>query len=233
MKEVFPDTARVSDDGHLLVGGCDTVELTERFGTPLLVFDRATLEARAKAFSSVLEPARVHYAGKALCCVAVLEVVRDLGLSLDVCTGGELATALAADFPTERITFHGNNKSEMELRMALDEGVGKIVVDSFDEIDRLASMDAAADLMVRVTPGVEAHTHEYVQTGQEDSKFGFTLAEGVALEAVKRAMEIPGCELAGIHAHIGSNIFEMGAFDLAIERMADLLAEARERFGFR
>src|SRR5688500_10996262 len=154
MKEVFPDTARVSEEGHLVIGGCDAVDLADRFGTPVLVLDRATLEARAKAFSSVLEPARVHYAGKALCCVGVLEVVRDLGLSLDVCTGGELATALAASFPTERITFHGNNKSETELQMALDAGVGRIVVDSFDEIGRLDRMGAHVDLMVRVTPGV-------------------------------------------------------------------------------
>ncbi|MBW3595494.1 MAG: diaminopimelate decarboxylase [Actinobacteria bacterium] len=232
MKEVFPDTARVSDDGHLVIGGCDTVEIADRFGTPVMVLDRATLEARAKAFASVLEPARVHYAGKALCCVAVLEIVRDLGLSLDVCTGGELATALAASFPTERITFHGNNKSDAELRMALDAAVGRIVVDSFDEIDRLDRMDATADLMVRVTPGVEAHTHEYVQTGQEDSKFGFTLAEGVALEAVRRARDAGNCTLHGIHAHIGSQIFELSAFDLAIERVADFLASARDELGF-
>lgn len=232
MEKVFPDTARVSQEGHLVLGGCDTVELAERFGTPLMVFDRATLEARAKAFSSVLEPSRVHYAGKALCCVAVLEVVRDLGLSVDVCSGGELATALAAEFPTDRITFHGNNKSKAELEMALDESVGRIVVDSFDEIARLDDMGAAADLLVRVTPGVEAHTHEYVQTGQEDSKFGFTLADGVALEALRRASKAASCELVGIHAHIGSQIFELSAFDLAVERLAEFLAIARDDFGF-
>ena len=232
MKEVFPDTSRVSDEGHLVIGGCDAVELAERFGTPMMVFDRATLEARAKAFSSVLEPARVHYAGKALCCVGVLEVVRDLGLSLDVCSGGELATALAASFPTERITFHGNNKSPAELEMGIGSGVGKIVVDSFDEIDRLDRMGASVDLMVRVTPGVEAHTHEYVQTGQEDSKFGFTLAEGVAMEALRRAQSAGDCTLRGIHAHIGSQIFELSAFDLAVERIADFLARARDEIGF-
>ena len=232
MKEVFPDTAQVSEDGHLVLGGCDVVELADRFGTPLMVFDRATIEARAKSFSSVLDPHRVHYAGKALCCVAVLEIIRDLGLSLDVCSGGELTTAMAAGFPMDRITFHGNNKSEAELQMALDEGVGKIVVDSFDEIDRLDRMNAAADLMVRVTPGVEAHTHEYVQTGQEDSKFGFTLAEGVALEALRRASRAGNCTLRGVHAHIGSQIFELSAFDLAVERIADFLAAARDDFGF-
>ena len=232
MKEVFPDTARVAEDGHLTIGGCDVVDVAERFGTPVMVFDRATLEARAKSFSSVLEPARVHYAGKALCCVAILEVVRDLGLSLDVCSGGELATALAASFPPDRITFHGNNKSIAELEMALEAGVGKVVVDSFDEIDRLGDLDAEVDLMVRVTPGVEAHTHEYVQTGQEDSKFGFTLAEGVALEALRRASKAGRCTLRGVHAHIGSQIFELSAFDLAIERIADFLALARDDFGF-
>lgn len=232
MKDVFPDTARVSENGHLTIAGCDTVELAERFGTPLMIFDRATLEARAKAFSSALEPSRVHYAGKALCTVAVLEVVRDLGLSLDVCTGGELTTALAASFPMERITFHGNNKSEDELRMAVEAGVGRIVVDSFDEIDRLDRINAKADLMIRVTPGVEAHTHEYVQTGQEDSKFGFTLAEGVALEAVRRASKAGDCTLRGIHAHIGSQIFELSAFDLAVERLAEFLATARDDNGF-
>lgn len=232
MKDVFPDTARVSENGHLTIAGCDAVELAERFGTPMMILDRATLEARAKAFSSALEPSRVHYAGKALCTVAVLEIVRDLGLSLDVCTGGELATARAASFPPERITFHGNNKSEDELKMALDAGVGRIVVDSFDEIDRLDRMNANADLMIRVTPGVEAHTHEYVQTGQEDSKFGFTLAEDVALEAVRRASNAGECTLLGVHAHIGSQIFELSAFDLAVERLADFLAAARDDNGF-
>jgi len=232
VKEVFPDTARVSDDDHLVIGGCDAVEIAGRFGTPVIVLDRATLEARAKAFASVLEPSHVHYAGKALCCIAVLEVVRDLGLSLDVCTGGELATALAASFPTERITFHGNNKSDAELEMALDARVGRIVVDSFDEIERLDRMDATADLMVRVTPGVEAHTHEYVQTGQEDSKFGFTLANGVALEALRRASTAGACTLVGVHAHIGSQIFELSAFDLAVERLAEFLESARDEIGF-
>jgi diaminopimelate decarboxylase len=128
--------------------------------------------------------------------------------------------------------FHGNNKSSEELALARDAGVGHIVVDSFEEIDRLAEVGVATKLLIRVTPGVEAHTHEFVQTGQEDSKFGFSLADGIALDAVKRAMEIPGCELTGIHAHIGSNIFELAAFELAVERLADVLAEARDRHGF-
>ena len=231
MKDVLPITASASPDGHLIVGGCDAVELAVRFGTPIVVFDRATFEARARLYSGALAADHIHYAGKSFCCVAICQLVDELGLSLDVCTGGELATALAAGFPTERITFHGNNKSEMELRTANEVGVGRIVVDSFDEIDRLAACGVETKLMIRVTPGVEAHTHEYVQTGQEDSKFGFTLHDGVALEAIKRTSEVPGCEFVGLHAHIGSQIFELAAFDLAIDRLAGLAGEAKRAHG--
>ncbi|HET7483402.1 MAG TPA: diaminopimelate decarboxylase [Actinomycetota bacterium] len=230
MKDVFPDTARVVD-GHLVIAGCDAADLADRFGTPVIVVDRATLEGRAKAFTSVVAPDHIYYAGKAFCCVGILEVVRDLGLSLDVCSGGELTTAVTAGFPTERIIFHGNNKSEVELQMAHEAGVGRIVADSFDELDRIERLGVETDLLLRLTPGVEAHTHEFVQTGQEDSKFGFTLGSGIALDAVRRALEIPGCSLVGVHAHIGSQIFELTAFDLAIERLADFLVAAKERFG--
>ena len=232
MKEVFPHTATTTSEGHLSVGGCDAVDLAERFGTPLVVFDRATFEERARTYTSALEPSHVHYAGKSFCCVAICQLVDQLGLSLDVCSGGELATALAAGFPPERITFHGNNKSERELKAAQEAGVGRVVVDSFDEIERLAVCGVKTKLMIRVTPGVEAHTHEFVQTGQEDSKFGFSLHDGIALEAIKRASEVPGCDLAGLHAHIGSQIFELAAFDLAIQRLAELAAEAKSAHGF-
>ena len=232
MKDVLPFSAETSPEGHLVIGGLDTVDLAQRFGTPVVVFDRATFEARARTYASALDPAQVHYAGKSFCCVAICELVDRLGLSLDVCTGGELATALAAGFPPGRITFHGNNKSEAELKAAQEAGVGRVVVDSFDEIDRLASCGVKTKLMIRVTPGVEAHTHEFVQTGQEDSKFGFSLHDGIALEAIKRASEVPGCDLAGLHAHIGSQIFELAAFDLAIDRLAELAAEAKSAHGF-
>ena len=231
MKDILPLTAESSSEGHLVVGGCDATELAERFGTPLVVFDRATFEERAQLYSTALDPDHVHYAGKSFCCVAICELVDSLGLALDVCTGGELATALAAGFPAARITFHGNNKSEAELRAANDAGVGRIVVDSSDEIERLIACDVRTKLLIRVTPGVEAHTHEFVQTGQEDSKFGFTLHDGVALEAIKRAMEVPGCEFVGLHAHIGSQIFELAAFDLAIERLAALAGDAHRAHG--
>jgi diaminopimelate decarboxylase len=232
MKELLPVTARTTDEDHLELGGLDATEIAARFGTPVLVFDRETFEGRARAYASALDSEHVYYAGKSFCCVALCELTAGLGLSMDVCSGGELATALAGGFPPERILFHGNNKSEAELRKAAEVGVGRIVVDSFDEIERLASCGVRTKLLIRVTPGVEAHTHEFVQTGQEDSKFGFGLHDGAALEAVKRASQIPGCDLVGLHAHIGSQIFELAAFDLAIERLADLAAEASKEHSF-
>ncbi len=229
---MLPDSARANETGHLEIAGIDAVDLATRFGTPVVVFDRKTFEARARAYSSALASEQVFYAAKSFCCVAICELAKELGLGIDVCTGGELATALEAQFPPERIIFHGNNKSLLELEQARNAKVGRIVVDSFEEIERIAEVGVQTKLLIRVTPGVEAHTHEYVQTGQEDSKFGFSLAEGVALEAIKRATEAPGCELTGVHAHIGSQIFELAAFDLAIERLADVLAEARTQVGF-
>jgi diaminopimelate decarboxylase len=232
MDEVLPLTATITNEDHLSVGGCDVVDLASRYGTPLMVFDRATFEERARAYASALAPDRVFYAGKAFCCVAVCELLNGVGLGLDVCTGGELATAEAAGFPAERIIFHGNNKSLDELAMAASAGVGRIVVDSIEEIDRLVRAGVRTDILARITPGVEAHTHEFVQTGQEDSKFGFALSDGLALQGLKRAAEVPGCDLVGIHAHIGSQIFELAAFDLAIRRLAAFLAQARDELEF-
>ncbi len=219
-------------NGRLQLAGCDVIELAERFGTPLILLDRATFETRAKSYASALEPARVFYAGKALCCVAVCQMVDALGLSLDVCTGGELETARRAGFPMDRIVFHGNNKSIRELETARDLGVGRIVVDSFEEIAHLQDLGARSRLLVRITPGVEAHTHEFIQTGQEDSKFGFTLAEGIALEAIKRASAIASAPLVGVHAHIGSQIFEVAGFDLAVKALAGFLRETKDELGF-
>jgi diaminopimelate decarboxylase len=227
---VFPDTAEISAAGHLLVGARDVVDLAGEFGTPVIVFDRATLERRVAAFADVVGPPNVIYAGKAFLCVAVCEMLRDLGLGLDVCSGGELATALAADFPPERLVFHGNNKSVDELEMASAAGVARVVADSFDELGRLAGVGWTGKVLVRVTPGVEAHTHEYVQTGHEDSKFGFTLADGIALEGLRQAAAA-GLDVAGLHAHIGSQIFEKEAFELAAARLAGLAADARAELG--
>ena len=233
MRSILPDGATTGPDGHLVVGGADVVDLVAEFGSPLVVFDRGTFEARARSYAGAFEdPSSVAYAGKSFICVAICQLVDALGLSLDVCTGGELGTALAAGFPVDRIVFHGNNKSLAELEAAGRAGVGRIVVDSFEEIERIAEAGVHAKLLVRVTPGVEAHTHEFVQTGQEDSKFGFGLGDGIALDAVKRALEIPGCELVGVHAHIGSQIFELAAFDLAVERLATFVLETKDRYGF-
>jgi diaminopimelate decarboxylase len=232
MDEVLPLTASITDEDHLSIGGCDVVDLAARFGTPLIVFDRATFEDRARAYASALSPDRVFYAGKAFCCVAVCELLDGSGLGLDVCTGGELATARSAGFPSERVIFHGNNKSVEELETASSMGVGRIVVDSFEEFDRFVEAGVRTNILVRITPGVEAHTHEFVQTGQEDSKFGFGLGDGLALEALKRAVQVPGCDLVGVHAHIGSQIFELAAFDLAIRRLAEFLARAKDELSF-
>lgn len=231
MERILPDSANFSD-GRLHIAGQDVVALAERFGTPTIFLDRATLETRAKSYASALEPRRVFYAGKALCCVAICQIVDQLGLGLDVCTGGELETARAAGFSMDRIMFHGNNKSNEELAAARDLGVGRIVVDSFEEIERLERVGLRSSLLVRITPGVEAHTHEFIQTGQEDSKFGFTLAEGIALEALRRSHRMASDRLVGIHAHIGSQIFELAAFDLAVARLATFVQQVKEAIGW-
>jgi diaminopimelate decarboxylase len=232
MESILPDTATTTADDHLVIGGCDVVALAEDHGTPLWILDRATVESRAKAFAAAVGPENVFYAGKAFMCVAVCELIESTGLGIDVCTSGELATALAAGFPAERIIFHGNNKSEVELAAAKDAGVGRIVVDSFEEMERIARVGTNARVLLRITPGVEAHTHEFVQTGQEDSKFGFTLADGIALEAARRATSLEGVNLVGIHAHIGSQIFELAAFDLAVRRLAEFAAQVKSECGF-
>jgi diaminopimelate decarboxylase len=198
----------------------------------LIVFDRKTFEDRARAYAEALGPERTFYAGKAFCCVAICEMLDRLGLGLDVCSGGELATALAAGFPPERIVFHGNNKSVTELKLAGSSGVGRIVVDSFEEMERIRVLGLQVKILIRVTPGVEAHTHEYVQTGQEDSKFGFGLEKGQAREAVERALDLPGCELVGLHSHIGSQIFDVEPFEVAGSTLADFSVEMRREFGF-
>ena len=231
LRTVLPDASEISPEGELVLGGRSASDLAAEHGTPLIVFDRSSFESRARAYSSVVPGSNVVFAGKSFCCVAVCELASELGLSMDVCSGGELRTALAAGFDPERLIFHGNNKSLDELELAARSGVGRIVVDSFDEIERLNQIDVHARLLVRVTPGVEAHTHEYVQTGQEDSKFGLSLNDGIALDAVKRAADVPGCVVSGIHAHIGSQIFELAAFDLAIKRLAAFAGELRDHAG--
>jgi diaminopimelate decarboxylase len=231
---VWPATARTDASGVLVVGGVSVRELAAEFGTPAFVLDEADFRERARAWREAFADADPYYAGKAFLCHAVARWVNEEGLGLDVCTGGELAVAERAAFPPERLLFHGNNKSVAELRRAVAYGVGRVVVDSFEEIARLADVAAAAGVtqrvLVRVTPGVEAHTHEYVQTGQEDQKFGFSLASGAAAKAVDAVASAPSLALAGLHAHIGSQIFETQGFALAAHRMLGLLASVRESF---
>jgi diaminopimelate decarboxylase len=225
---VWPATATTDAAGVLVVGGVSARDLVRDFRTPAFVLDEADFRARSRAWRDAFGDGNAYYAGKAFLCHTVATWVRDDGLGIDVCTGGELAVAMRAAFPPERVTFHGNNKSLAELRRGVEYGVGRVVVDSFEEISRLADVAAEAGVtqrvLVRVTPGVEAHTHEYVQTGQEDQKFGFSLASGAAAKAVEAVSSSPSLRLGGLHAHIGSQIFETQGFALAAHRMVGLLA---------
>jgi diaminopimelate decarboxylase len=231
-ENLWPATARLDSDGVLRIGGVRVDDLAAEFGTPAFVLDEADFRARCAAWRRAFEDCDVYYAGKAFLCRAVARWVAEEGLSLDVCTGGELAVARSVGFPAGRLLFHGNNKSVAELRAAVAYGVGRIVVDSFAEIDRLAAVAAEAGVhqrvLVRVTPGVEAHTHHYVSTGQEDQKFGFSLAGGAAAEAVERVLAAGSLHLVGLHAHIGSQIFDTAGFGLAAHRMVGLLARIRD-----
>ena len=231
---IWPRTAE-RRDGVLAIGGVDCIEIAEQFGTPAYVLDEADLLGRCAEWREAFAGGDVYYAAKAFLCVAVARWVVEAGLGVDVCTGGELAVAQRADVPPERIVFHGNNKSTTELERGVTYGVGRIVVDSFEELARLAFVAERAGIrqriLLRVTPGVEAHTHEYVATGQEDQKFGFSLSSGAAAEAVRRAVRLPSLELVGVHAHIGSQIFETQGFALAAHRMVALLAEVRSEHG--
>jgi diaminopimelate decarboxylase len=220
---LLPDGAEVGADGRLLIGGCDTLELARRFGTPLFVYDEAHLRARCREAVAAFGPG-VSYATKAFLCKAMAALAVEEGMHLDVSTGGEYHVARAAGVAPGRLVLHGNNKSVAELERALAEGVGRVVVDSFDELDRIEALVAAGlpppRVLVRITPGVEAHTHEFVRTGQDDSKFGFPVYSGAAEEALARAAASRAVELVGIHAHIGSQVFEAQFFELALEAMA-------------
>ena len=225
---LLPDSAAVGADGQLLVGGCDLADLAEEFGTPLFVYDEAQLRARcAEAVAAF--GGGVAYATKAFLCRAMARLAHDEGMDLDVASGGELAVALSAGVPADRVVLHGNNKSDEELIVAREAGVGRIVVDSFDELDRLEGLFGADGLvpkiLLRITPGVEAHTHEFVMTGQDDSKFGFGLKVGDAARAVERATAMAAVDLVGIHAHIGSQVFVAGFFEQAIEALAPFVHE--------
>ncbi|WP_432247875.1 diaminopimelate decarboxylase [Streptomyces sanyensis] len=234
--KVWSRTVARNADGVATVGGIEVTALAEEFGTPAYFLDEADFRARCRAWHDAFGGgADVFYAGKAFLSRTVVRWLTEEGLNLDVCSGGELATALDAGMPAERIAFHGNNKSEEEIRRAVGAGVGRIVLDSFQEIVRVAhvaqSLGRRQRVQIRVTVGVEAHTHEFIATAHEDQKFGLALAGGQAAEAVRRALRLDGLELVGIHSHIGSQIFDMAGFEVSARRVVQLLAQVRDEHG--
>jgi diaminopimelate decarboxylase len=224
-----------TDGGQLAVDGIAATDLAAEFGTPAYIVDEADFRARCRAWVAAFTDADVFYAGKAFLTTEVARWVADEGLGLDVCTGGELAVALHAGFEPARIAMHGNNKSIAELTTALDVGVGRIVVDSFEEIDRLSDLARGRHMrpkiLVRTTVGVEAHTHEFIATAHEDQKFGFSLAGGDAKEAARRVQASGTLDLVGLHSHIGSQIFDTAGFEVSAHRVVGLLAQLRDDFG--
>ncbi|MGH3354532.1 MAG: diaminopimelate decarboxylase [Nocardioidaceae bacterium] len=232
---IWSGTAGRRQDGVLEIGGVALTDLANEFGTPTYVLDEADFRSRARAYRDAFAGFDVFYAGKAFLSTAVVRWALDEGLCLDVCSGGELALALRAGVDPALIGFHGNNKSAAELARALEVGVGRIIVDSFFEIDRLVDLTEAlgrtADVLVRVTAGVEAHTHEYIATAHEDQKFGFSISEGEAFAAVRRLLACERMRLRGLHSHIGSQIFDTSGFEVATRRVLALHARIATELG--
>ncbi|BAL92444.1 putative diaminopimelate decarboxylase [Actinoplanes missouriensis 431] len=233
--QLWPRTVTRTPEGGLSVGGVSVTELAADYGTPAYLLDEDDLRARCRDFKAAFAGADVYYAGKSFLCKAVVRAVEEEGLFLDVCSGGELAVALAAGFPPERLGFHGNNKSVRELERALEAGVGRIIVDSFDEIARLTELSRTSGkrpgVLIRVTVGVEAHTHEFIATAHEDQKFGFSLAGGAAFAAAARILDDGVLDLRGLHSHIGSQIFDTSGFEVAARRILELQAQIRDARG--
>lgn len=233
--DLWPRNVARAADGALAVAGLSVRDLAAEFGTPVYVLDEDDLRSRCRDFRAAFAGVDVYYAGKAFLCRAVVRMIDEEGMHLDVCSGGELATALAAGMPAERIGFHGNNKSVAELARALDAGVGRIIVDSFVEIDRLTALarerGVRPNVLVRVTVGVEAHTHEFIATAHEDQKFGFSLAGGAAAAAAFRILDEDVLELRGLHSHIGSQIFDASGFEVSARRVLALQAQIRDARG--
>ncbi|MGE5557588.1 MAG: diaminopimelate decarboxylase [Bacillota bacterium] len=232
-------TKCINTSNHLEIGGCDTVELARKFGTPLYILDEAEIRERCRAyresFARVLPKSRVIYAGKALLTEAVCLLMNDESVCLDVVSGGELYTAMEAGFPADRIFFHGNNKSDAEIYLALQYGVGCIVVDGMADLDAVNNLSLKARkktrIYLRVTPGIEAHTHSYIQTGMQDSKFGLNISSGAALAAARTALGMSGVDLRGYHCHIGSQIFDLNSFSAAVDVMIGFMAQVRRETG--
>lgn len=233
-------TQRINERGHLEVGGCDAVELVRRFGTPLYVLDEATFRQNMRDYRRAFEKRyarnEIAYASKALLCMAVARIVMQEGYDMDVASAGELFTALKAGFPPQKLVFHGNNKSLMELQMAVQHDVGRIVVDNLLEMDMLERVAAEAGkqvtVLVRVTPGIDPHTHRFIRTGQADTKFGLNIRNGYALEGVQRALASPHLVLKGIHCHVGSQLLDTEAQERATKIMVDFMHTLRKRLGY-
>ncbi len=236
---ILPLTAAVNEAGHLTLGGCDAVELARDFGTPLYVFDEETLRGQCRAFQAEFRSRHadtaVVYAAKAYLGRALAAILAQEGMELDVASGGELAIARSVSFPPQRIFFHGNNKSEEELREALDCGVGRIVIDNFHEMQLLNGLASASGgrqkVLLRLSPGIDPHTHAHTTTGTLDSKFGIPLPTGQAEAAVRQAMEMPGLELMGLHVHLGSPVFELEPYRQAVDMVLAFAAEMRKQYG--
>jgi diaminopimelate decarboxylase len=234
--KIWSRTVRRNEDGMLTVGGLDVARLAAEFGTPAYFLDESDFRGRVQDWRSAFGTgADVFYAGKAFLSRAVVRWLHEEGINLDVCSGGELATALTAGMPPERIALHGNNKFQDEIERAIRAGVGRIVLDSFQEIVRVAHtaqrMGIRQKVLIRVTVGVEAHTHEFIATAHEDQKFGIALAGGQAAEAVRRALALDGLDVVGIHSHIGSQIFDTAGFEVAARRVVGLLTQIRDEHG--
>ncbi len=224
--------------GALSIAGCTAEKLVKEYGSPLFVVDQDDFVTRTNAWQAALNESfgsgKLYYAAKSFICVEVAKWLKELKVGLDVCTGGELAVALAADFPASDIEFHGNNKSEAEITTAIKEGVGTIVIDSFDELSRVAKIATEfkkiQKVYLRLTPGIDAHTHEFISTAHEDVKFGFSIASGDAQIAIDKCMVESSLNLAGIHCHIGSQIFEVSGFELAAQRLVAVLVAFRDKY---
>jgi diaminopimelate decarboxylase len=230
--DLWPSTARLEADGDISVGGQRLSALAARYGTPTYILDEADVRARCRAYVGALNNAEIAYAAKAFLCRAMAEWIAEEGLSLDVCSAGELAVARSVGFPADRILLHGNAKTPNDLQAAIGYGVGRIVIDSASEIVRLAALSRRRQrVLIRVTPGIDAHTHPAVATGVEDQKFGFSLASGDAADAVRKVFTHPELELVGLHCHIGSQLSRPQAYELAAAQLVRLMSAVRNRYG--
>ncbi|MBL1229560.1 diaminopimelate decarboxylase [Enterococcus sp. BWB1-3] len=233
-------TAEYNEKNHLAIGGCDTTELAEKYGTPLFIYDVAQIREKARGFKKTLDEMgvknKVVYASKAFSCLAVYKLLEEENLGCDVVSGGELYTALKGGMNPDNIEFHGNNKTKEELEFALDSKIGMIIIDNFYELELLKELTASKGVkqavMLRITPGVNAETHEFILTGQVDSKFGFDVNSGQAEKALATALEIEGLYVKGIHCHIGSQIFSSEGFIIAVEKMMAILQKYKENYGY-